>query len=280
MGLYAFGQRGSEQRVRHLPRDCNGIASPNKQFGKCNVSHLFSMVNCNMHTIRWCCVPGGHGAQQPGPHTRKQTRLEKQADTLVALDVEYMHVTLHVREENITENLQLVSEICLVDSTGCVVFWSKIDSLGQLRETRPLCRRHPKIDIIYNGGTPLEDVQGMPTIVEARKIVQDIVKGRIVVGHNLDKDLKALEIDASVPNSMRRDTMKYSSLQNDKGHGRALAELAQVKLGRSIQQRNGRHCAKEDAVACVELYMKYCHFEQQYMNYDDLVEYYVSQMIP
>jgi DNA polymerase III epsilon subunit-like protein len=132
-------------------------------------------------------------------------------------------------------------------------------------------------EILHKGGCPLEDIKGKPLLSDVRKILTKNMTGRLVVGHNLAKDLTSLGIQSSIPLEMRRDTMTYPCLQNEKGHGRALSHLAETKLNRVIQFE--KHDAREDALATLELYLKYCHYDEKGMDYDDLVEFYLSQII-
>jgi DNA polymerase III epsilon subunit-like protein len=214
----------------------------------------------------------------------KKTRLDADAERAVAIDVEYMHIRLvHVNDLNDDavpryEKFQLPSDVCLVNVDGDPLVLSKIDSLTELLEMHPWCRAGRML-IQHDGGCLCEDMVGQPLLSNVRETLIDIVKDRLVVGHNITKDLSALGItEKHVPVSRRRDTMRYPQLQNEKGCGRALAELAQVKLGRKIQQCSP-HDPMEDACATMELYMKYCHYDESLMEYDDLVEYYLSQII-
>lgn len=104
------------------------------------------------------------------------------------------------------------------------------------------------------------------------------ITGKPVVGHNLVKDLTALGLDHVVPQQLRRDTMRYPVLQTARGFGSTLADLTERKLGRRIQVEK-RHDPKEDALAALELYLEFCHFDPSLMDYDDLVEYYASEML-
>jgi len=72
--------------------------------------------------------------------------------------------------------------------------------------------------------------------------------------------------------------MRYECLQGPRGFGRSLAELAETRLGRQIQAR-ARHDPWEDAVAALDLYLEYCHFDPALMCYDDLVEYYATEVL-
>ncbi len=207
-----------------------------------------------------------HASRGPGT-----SRVEHRAARAVAVDVEYVHVRLVGADSRYTK-LQLPAEVCLVDSEGTPVVLTKIDAVTEVV-------RAEGQELVYDGGIPLRDVQGQPLLSEVRKLLAEWMGDRLVVGHNLSKDLLALGMtERMVPADQRRDTMMYASLQDEKGRGRALAELAELKLGRKIQ-RGDRHSAEEDARATMELYLGWCHFDERLMGYEDLVEYQVSRIL-
>ncbi|KAG9158882.1 hypothetical protein Leryth_022433 [Lithospermum erythrorhizon] len=85
-----------------------------------------------------------------------------------------------------------------------------------------------------------------------QKKVAELIKGRILVGHALHNDLKALLL--SHPKNDIRDTSEYQPLLKE-GQRRGLRHLAAEILGVEIQ--NGEHCPVEDARAAMVLYQKY-----------------------
>ena len=203
------------------------------------------------------------------------SRVETQAERAVAIDVEYVHVRFHDHASARYTKLQLPAEVCLVDCHGDPVLITVIDAVSEVAVER-LGERDA---LSHDGGLSFEEIEAKPLLSEVRRQLVELMKGRLVVGHNLAKDLLALGItEKMVPPGLRRDTMAYSALQNEKGCGRSLAELAEVKLGRTIQ-RGDRHCAAEDARATMELYLGWCHFDEGLMSYDDLVEYQVSKLL-
>ncbi|XP_010260376.1 PREDICTED: RNA exonuclease 4 isoform X2 [Nelumbo nucifera] len=84
-----------------------------------------------------------------------------------------------------------------------------------------------------------------------QKKVAELIKGRILVGHALRNDLKALLL--SHPKKDIRDTSEYQPFLRE-GRKRALRDLAAEFLGVKIQ--NGEHCPIEDARAAMLLYQK------------------------
>jgi len=68
-------------------------------------------------------------------------------------------------------------------------------------------------------------------------------------------------------------------LQGRGGSGRKLRDLSHEKLGRRIQASGRRHSPREDAQAALDLYLRYVHFQEQYMQYDDLVERHLADIL-
>lgn len=84
-----------------------------------------------------------------------------------------------------------------------------------------------------------------------QKKVAELLKGRILVGHALRNDLKALLL--SHPKTDIRDTSEYQPFLKE-GRSRALKHLAAEFLDVKIQ--NGEHCPIEDARAAMLLYQR------------------------
>jgi len=197
------------------------------------------------------------------------TRLQLEAQRLVAIDVEYAHIL-----SSTGQRYQLPAEICLVDYQGNILFRSfcnGFDAYSLNPET---------LDFEHKGGIPRREWLPAPKLKELKpKLLNILGQNNVpVVGHNLGKDLTSLGLDKAVPLTRRRDTMRYAALQGPSGFGRTLQELAKKKLSRDIQ-RESRHDPAEDAIAAMDLYLQYCHYDPDLMGYDDLVEYYASQML-
>jgi len=127
----------------------------------------------------------------------------------------------------------------------------------------------------FVSGVRPEDIESdsaMP-LDEVRILVQTIIHGKVLIGHGLENDLKALGI--AHPWTDIRDTAKYtpfmrhhtptsSSFDSDHHHHhqqqgpillpRRLKELALEVLGKEIQVMGKSHCPIEDASASMELY--------------------------
>lgn len=100
-----------------------------------------------------------------------------------------------------------------------------------------------------------------PTFETVQDHVKSLLKGRILIGHALINDFKALQF--THPKHMVRDTSTFPKFK-DYAIGRTpgLKKVAQVELGVGIQ--GAEHSSVEDARACMALYRKYkAEFEQR-----------------
>jgi RNA exonuclease 4 len=123
----------------------------------------------------------------------------------------------------------------------------------------------------FVSGITEENVKNAPSFAEVVKQVQEILHDKILVGHGVDNDLRALGI--SHPWLMTRDTAYYQPFmrqfdtnthhRNDSGVDettepvwgpRKLKDLAKEKLQREIQVAGVSHCPVEDAAAALDLY--------------------------
>mmetsp|Transcript_21286 Transcript_21286/g.40428 ORF Transcript_21286/g.40428 Transcript_21286/m.40428 type:complete len:337 (-) Transcript_21286:99-1109(-) len=107
----------------------------------------------------------------------------------------------------------------------------------------------------FVSGITAENLVDAPDIDVVRKKVQDLMAGKIIVGHGLSNDLECLGIEH--PWDMIRDTAYYEPfMKNHFGQmrPRKLKELAEEKLQREIQVDGQAHSPSEDAIAALDLY--------------------------
>ncbi|XP_020550680.1 RNA exonuclease 4 isoform X2 [Sesamum indicum] len=95
------------------------------------------------------------------------------------------------------------------------------------------------------------DLRKAKNFTVVQKKVAELIKGRILVGHALRNDLKALLL--SHPKKDIRDTSEYTPFLQE-GRRRSLKNLASQFLTVDIQ--NGAHCPIEDARAAMLLYQR------------------------
>jgi RNA exonuclease 4 len=134
----------------------------------------------------------------------------------------------------------------------------------------------PDVDIAdyrtFVSGITKEHLDNAHSYADAQKLVKELLTDKILVGHGVDNDLRALGLVH--PWLMTRDTAYYQPfmrvLETNTNHGsvassrdgknaamwgpRKLKELAKEKLQREIQVVGGSHCPVEDALAALDLY--------------------------
>eukprot|EP00904_Undaria_pinnatifida_P009177 jgi/Undpi1/538/HiC_scaffold_10.g04002.m1 len=138
-----------------------------------------------------------------------------------------------------------LARCCIVGWNGNVIYDKHVTPNERVTDFRT-----------FVSGVKASHLKGNFRLRECQKEVAAVIKGKILVGHALHNDLKALMI--SHPPRMTRDTATYRPYQ--KAHGRAggklrsksLKTLAQELLGRTIQ--TGQHSPAEDACAAIDLY--------------------------
>ncbi|XP_015792986.1 RNA exonuclease 4 [Tetranychus urticae] len=98
-----------------------------------------------------------------------------------------------------------------------------------------------------------EDIENGEDFKKVQYDVNDIIKGRILVGHALKNDLKVLFLDH--PRSRIRDTSVYFKKMLKGGGKPSLKRLTSQLLGVDIQ--HGEHDSVQDARAAMRLYTMY-----------------------
>ena len=93
-----------------------------------------------------------------------------------------------------------------------------------------------------------------PLVPISFSIISQLIKGRVVVGHGLKNDFRALKLKH--PRRDQRDTAAFGPLKRA-GRPRPLRELAAEHLGLEIQSGKAGHSPLEDARAALYLYHKH-----------------------
>jgi len=97
-----------------------------------------------------------------------------------------------------------------------------------------------------------KDIRNGKDLAAVRTEVEYMLTGRLLVGHQLDNDLKVLLLQ--IPRSCRRDTAEYQPLRRANGSKESLKNLAKLELALDIQ--TGEHSSVTDAYANMMLYKK------------------------
>jgi len=114
----------------------------------------------------------------------------------------------------------------------------------------------------FVSGVRSEDIESCKAmeLKEVRIAVQNILQGKILIGHGLENDLKALNI--SHPSCDTRDTAGFAPYMReilDSQNMRVmvpkrLKDLAWQELGKRIQVLGDAHSSIEDGISALELY--------------------------
>ncbi|KAK7272561.1 hypothetical protein RJT34_29235 [Clitoria ternatea] len=137
-------------------------------------------------------------------------------------------------------NKSALGRVTLVNKWGNVIYDEFVRPIEQVVDFRT------KIS-----GIRPRDLKKAKDFWAAQKKVAEVIKGRILVGHALRNDLKALLL--SHPKKDIRDTSEYQPFLKSNGRV-ALRHLATEHLGVKIQ--TGEHCPIEDARAAMLLYQR------------------------
>lgn len=95
-------------------------------------------------------------------------------------------------------------------------------------------------------GIRAKDLVGAPSLKEVQEEVSELIKGRVLVGHAIQNDLKALLL--SHPRTLIRDTSTFKPLRDlaqTKYPG--LKKLAKLVLDIDVQEKGQEHSPVEDA---------------------------------
>lgn len=143
------------------------------------------------------------------------------------------------------DNRSALARCSIVDSRGEVVYDSYV------RPPLPVRTYRTK-----HSGIRKKHLRGATPHHLAVQQVRAILKGCIVVGHDLRNDFAALQY--SHPKALTRDTSEYTPLRLMAGMHTlskpSLRHLSDAILQRSIQRSRGGHCSVEDARAAMDLY--------------------------
>ena len=138
-----------------------------------------------------------------------------------------------------------LARVCLVNESGAVVLDTHVAQREKVTDHRTRV-----------SGIRPEHLQTAPDAAEVRRRVGELIQGRVLVGHAVSQDLKALMLGH--PRALLRDTAKYPPLMRSPGapgrkpKARKLRDLASQHLGLVIQE--GEHSPVDDARAALYLY--------------------------
>eukprot|EP00300_Choanocystis_sp_HF-7_P006500 c14744_g1_i1.p1 GENE.c14744_g1_i1~~c14744_g1_i1.p1 ORF type:complete len:283 (-),score=42.78 c14744_g1_i1:34-882(-) len=135
----------------------------------------------------------------------------------------------------------VLASVCIVNYHCQQIYFAYVQSKEKVTDFRSHVSGIYPQHIRRDKALPFEQVQ---------KKVADLLKGRILVGHGLKNDLKALML--THPPWMIRDTAVYAPLRNHRNRPQKLRTLTKNILKASIQ--TGEHSPMEDAQAAMLIF--------------------------
>ncbi|XP_035669521.1 interferon-stimulated 20 kDa exonuclease-like 2 [Branchiostoma floridae] len=152
-------------------------------------------------------------------------------------------------------------------SIGALARCSIVNHSGRIVYDKYIKPQQPITDYRtpWSGIRPAHMVQAIP-FTQAQEKVRTVLQNKIVVGHAVYNDFKALGFGH--PREMTRDTSRYPALNLLGGFPArspvSLKRLSRSLLGRTIQQRG--HSSVEDARATMDLYKLVQHKWEEELN--------------
>ncbi|XP_047338618.1 RNA exonuclease 4 [Impatiens glandulifera] len=171
---------------------------------------------------------------EPRPNPLIPTSSDFSVTDAVAMDCEMVGVSP-------LGNKSALGRVTVVNKWGNVVYDEFVRPLDQVVDFRT-----------HISGIRPRDLRKAKQFNVVQKEVAELIIGKILVGHALRNDFKALLLSHSKKDV--RDTAEYQPFLKD-GRSRALRHLAAEFLGADIQ--NGEHCPVEDARAAMLLYQNH-----------------------
>ncbi|WFD00185.1 3'-5' exonuclease [Malassezia yamatoensis] len=160
---------------------------------------------------------------------------KKQLGHYIAVDCEMVGVGAGARRS-------ALARVTLVNWHGYVVY----DQFVRPQETVTDYRT-------WVSGVRAGDLKKAPSFAKVQKEVADLIKDRVLVGHAIQNDLRALML--SHPRPMIRDTAEFQPLRDlvqQKHPG--LRALSKIVLGLDIQKKGHAHSPVEDARSTMALF--------------------------
>lgn len=235
---------GKPAQLGGKPAKAGGQPTPALN-AKSSVSTLPSQAGSNwarlQTQIRSTASGKGRGAgrpPRPGPPTRSLGQ-ERGATPVLALDCEMVGVGPDGKRS-------MLARVCMVNAEGNVLLDTFVAPVEKVTDYRT------KVS-----GVRPHDLKGAPSFKEVQEKVSELLQGRVLVGHSVDKDLTVLMLGH--PRSHIRDTARYPPLlrylpATGKHRSQRLRDIARSELGLVIQE--GEHSPVDDARAALYIYLR------------------------
>jgi len=200
--------------------------------------------------------------QQRKKKNQSSRKKKQQTECFLSLDEKARYLALDSEMVGVGQGgvRSSVARVTLVDWDGRIVWDEFVQQEQEVTDYRTF----------VSGITQLDLEDAVMTLDECRQKVIAMIANKILVGHALKNDLRALNI--SHPWQATRDTAKYDPfMQMRFGDSilwpRKLRDLALENLQRKIQREGEPHSAYEDAAAAMDLYRMVRRKWEKVMDY-------------
>lgn len=152
-----------------------------------------------------------------------------------------------------------LASVCVVDQSGNQIYFSFV-------RRKPADVKDYRFEISGLDADSLSNKNPLARDFRTvRDTIQKLVKGKLLVGHDIQHDLAALGLDH--PHHLLRDTSLFFR-DPQTGSKIKLKTLAMQKLGLGLQQRGRAHDPKEDATAAMLLYLAHRDQFESWFKYN------------
>jgi RNA exonuclease 4 len=179
---------------------------------------------------------------------KKNTQAQKNEELLsLEEQAQYLALDCEMVDVGHNGNRSSVARVTLVDWNGKVVMDAFVKQSQEVTDYRTF----------VSGITEADLENAELTLTECQTRVEEWLDGKVLVGHALKNDLRALGI--THPWVMTRDTAKYEPFMQVRFNDgvlwpRKLKDLLSEKVKREIQTPGKPHSPIEDALAAMDLY--------------------------
>lgn len=139
------------------------------------------------------------------------------------------------------KKLEMLARVTIVDAEFRTLYDKFVKPLGNVTDYRT-----------HVSGIRPEDIEHGESFIVVKEEVAEILAEKIVVGHGVGYDLKALKVD-NIPLHLIRDTTKYWKFRNVVNHQTPSLKLLMSHFFGTIIQE-GEHSSVTDAKSVLKLY--------------------------